>query len=43
MIDELIIILNNQFNSLQNILNLDKYLFVYYLINNLIVIVKLIT
>jgi hypothetical protein len=43
MIDELIIILNNQFNSLRSIFNLDNYLFIYYLINNLFVNVKLIT
>jgi len=43
MIDELIIILDNQFNSLRSIFNLDKYLFVYYLINNIFVNVKLIT
>jgi hypothetical protein len=32
IIDELIIILNNWFNSLWNIPNLDKYLFDYFLI-----------
>jgi hypothetical protein len=34
IIDEIIMILINQFNSLLNIPNLDKYLFDYYLMSN---------